>query len=969
MFGRPPTLWLGGRPRLRVTAAVVGSVLIVSGSLTPSLASTDGPTGTTRIIRDNFGVPHIFGQNAEDVSYGAGYSQAQDRLWQMHVFRRIGEGRFTELFGPTYAPVDKLTNFFTYSEAERLRKFETSPVKIQSMMRAYVDGINAYIDEVRADPAGKLPAEFTTYGVGVPEPWTLGNSIAIGDLLTFAVGAQAGGFELEQAGVLQTLIAERGEKVGRQLFDDLVPTVDPDALPTVPSDFDFRRTTTAADEKIVDSVKAFTADARLSLSAGERAPVVGTDTGSGADLAASTGTQRQLALVPDVRRALEQSEWFRQGRKMLFAMFKSGSNMQVAGPRFSASGNSLATSGPQNGWLIPSWHADLGLHSADGLLDAVGITIVGAGPIVLMGIGRGYSFGSTTGFTDNIDTYAVQLGAAPRTYLYNGKTEKMDCRTETYDFRGVPVDSQEICRTRQGPVLAFDEPNRTAYVLRIPWYDRETQTALGAFGWNRARSLKEFATYTQMIPVSLNMGYADDQGNYAYWNSANHAVRPAGTDIRLPQDGSGLAEWRGMLSLRDMPHAVNPPRGWMFNWNSLPAAGWPAERAFTPLGRQIDLDRVMDLAKAPVVDPSGGKINTDRRFDYDDMAAQLRYVAFKHHPDTAYRPLLPFGAPGLSETAKKALDVVSEWDGFNTDNDGDGRYHAGKSIIDAWIQAARKAVFTDDFAGGSQNPNWYLTADGNIQGGLLWHVLKQDDKFQLSYDFLNGEAPLAVRVRALEAAVADLTRTYASSDPSTWKQPVVNENYTRLTPALASGVATGGAGVTADSGVPGDAPSHLRMDRGTSNHIVAYLAPPAPGTTLGTARVRAGNVLGPGQSGFVSQTGQEDRHFQDQAPLYANWKFKPMIMTLAEAEAAKESELTLTRVLTGPIPPDDYSLQALRSGRAKAPRTASVNADGVDGTSGRLAASGAPLSAAALVVATVAIVGPLGRRRHRRSTL
>jgi penicillin amidase len=52
-----------------------------------------------QVIRDRWGVPHIYAENSQDLFFAQGYVHAQDRLWQMEFNRRIGHGRLSEIFG------------------------------------------------------------------------------------------------------------------------------------------------------------------------------------------------------------------------------------------------------------------------------------------------------------------------------------------------------------------------------------------------------------------------------------------------------------------------------------------------------------------------------------------------------------------------------------------------------------------------------------------------------------------------------------------------------------------------------------------------------------------------------------------------------------------------------------------------------------------------------------------------------
>ena len=60
----------------------------------------DGLNEPVEVIRDQHGIPHIYAQNTDDLFFAQGYVMAQDRLWQMELWRRWREGRLAEIFGP-----------------------------------------------------------------------------------------------------------------------------------------------------------------------------------------------------------------------------------------------------------------------------------------------------------------------------------------------------------------------------------------------------------------------------------------------------------------------------------------------------------------------------------------------------------------------------------------------------------------------------------------------------------------------------------------------------------------------------------------------------------------------------------------------------------------------------------------------------------------------------------------------------
>ena len=107
-----------------------------------------------RIQRDRFGVPHIFANSERALFYGNGYAVAQDRLWQMERYRRDGRGEMAEI-DPKALARDRDVRKLGFTEAERQQRFEQLTPKHQAQIKAYIDGVNAWMNE--ASTAGKLP--------------------------------------------------------------------------------------------------------------------------------------------------------------------------------------------------------------------------------------------------------------------------------------------------------------------------------------------------------------------------------------------------------------------------------------------------------------------------------------------------------------------------------------------------------------------------------------------------------------------------------------------------------------------------------------------------------------------------------------------------------------------------------------------------------------------------------------------
>lgn len=121
------------------------------------------------VLRDRWGVPHIYARNQHDLFFAQGFVAAQDRLFQMELWKRAGQGRLAEVVGPSALPRDIAARLLRYRgsmEAE----YQSYAPDTREILTAFTDGINAYIRR-RLDPKGPgLPVEFQIAGFR-PEFW------------------------------------------------------------------------------------------------------------------------------------------------------------------------------------------------------------------------------------------------------------------------------------------------------------------------------------------------------------------------------------------------------------------------------------------------------------------------------------------------------------------------------------------------------------------------------------------------------------------------------------------------------------------------------------------------------------------------------------------------------------------------------------------------------------------------------
>lgn len=137
-------------------------------SRVPSATGTrrHGVRQSAQIDRDEWGIPHIFADNDQDLFFGFGYAMAQDRLWQLDYLRRKGAGRLAEILGPEALEYDVLVRTVglrRIAEVEWCRL----PQETRTLLTSFAAGINALIDDSRERP----PIEFDLLDYR-PEPWS-----------------------------------------------------------------------------------------------------------------------------------------------------------------------------------------------------------------------------------------------------------------------------------------------------------------------------------------------------------------------------------------------------------------------------------------------------------------------------------------------------------------------------------------------------------------------------------------------------------------------------------------------------------------------------------------------------------------------------------------------------------------------------------------------------------------------------
>ena len=141
--------------------------VLAAGWASGASVTVDGVSQRVEIIRDHWGVPHIYAASVHDLFFAQGYITAKDRLWQIDLWRRIGTGKLAEVVGPSAIDRDRLARAVTF-RGDWDAEWASYGPHTREIVTAFTDGINAYIKSL----GGVRPLEFRLagYDPGLWEP-------------------------------------------------------------------------------------------------------------------------------------------------------------------------------------------------------------------------------------------------------------------------------------------------------------------------------------------------------------------------------------------------------------------------------------------------------------------------------------------------------------------------------------------------------------------------------------------------------------------------------------------------------------------------------------------------------------------------------------------------------------------------------------------------------------------------------
>lgn len=688
-------------------AALLGFFVQITPAATYQALTLDVQGDTATIVRDEYGRPHIFAKTNRGLFEAYGYAVAEDRMFQMDLNRRAARGRLSEVTGPGSLDADKYARTVGYSDAELDAQFTALTEEEQEIYIAYRDGINRYITEVIVpDLVNKLPFEYHILQVGVPEAWTLRDSVAFGAYMTRRFG-EIGGRALRNQDLLNKLITDYGEDEGYAIFNDVRWLNDPDAPVTIRPD---------------------------DLRAGERQ-------GSGLRKSATFNKAQLLGASEPWSDLREKAQriWESWG-----VPTKLGSYGWVVSAEHSAEGTAMLYGGPQMGFSAPEVLHEVQLKGGNGL-NVTGMAFAGV-PGVLIGRNESMAWTSTTATGGNLDIYIEKLCDGGNGTVFNGACRPFERRTERINVRGGDPLEFTVRRTVHGPVVSMSDTLAVSE-KRAHWM-RETESIGPFMAFSRAHSVEEFDKAVRQIVTSHNFFYADQEGNIAYWQAGQVPIRPEGFDPRLPFPGDGRAEWPG--GTRPVPVSINPARGWLANWNNKPTVDYDnADEQI--LGKQF---RLLDLEDRLAPGPVSLEDMRDIPKDIARFAALGREARF-------LKPYLLeslYAVPSNHPLAAQAREVLEAWDGNGFPDAVSSQYlEPGEVIFSKWLGLMRENTFRPTLGDrvGEAGTNMLIHVLDDVLGG--------GSGVPPSRDYFNGADPYTVISNTFTQALAAL-----GPDPAAW---------------------------------------------------------------------------------------------------------------------------------------------------------------------------------------------------------
>ena len=530
-------LALGGLTSLAI-ATVRTSFPETSGRLMVS-----GLKGQVEVLRDSYGVPHIYADNPEDLFQAQGYVHAQDRFFEMDFRRHLAAGRLSELFGVSQLETDAYIRTLGWRRVAEQELTLLAP-STRRYLDAYAAGVNAYL---AGRSAADLSLEYSLLRLQglryTPSVWTAVDSIAWLKVMAWDLASN-----LTQEADRAIITSKLGAGRAASLF------------PRYPLEDDFAPIVRRGD------VVGKTFDPTASRSSARPLP----DGLSNDQLRNATNVLQSAAKINQVIPHVLGSGSVEAG---------TGSNSwAVAGSR-TESGKAILSNDPHLATGIPSAFAQVGLHcrtvSEACPFDVSGFSMASM-PGVVIGKNNKIAWGLTTSYADVQDLYLEDVRGD--TVRQGDTYVPLRVITEEIQVRGEDQPRTVRIRSSQhGPLLSDVDQrlqqvsasradlNATQYAVALSWTALQPGRSMDALlAIDQAQNFEEFRGAASLLSApSQNLIYADTDGNIGYQLAGSVPQRRNGNGTKPSPGWDATYDWRGTIPFAKVPYVYNPPSGFL----------------------------------------------------------------------------------------------------------------------------------------------------------------------------------------------------------------------------------------------------------------------------------------------------------------------------------------------------------------------------------------------------------------------
>jgi penicillin amidase len=467
---------------------IAARVPATTGSIASSVSAK------VQILRDQWGIPHIYATSNHDRDFGLGYAMAQDRLFQLDYLRRKGLGRLAEVLGKGALESDTVARTVGLNRIAAAEWTRLTP-EVKCVLEAFAEGVNALIEQSK----DSLPIEFDLLSYR-PEPWTPVDSLAIECEFRWYL---TGRFPI----IVMPELAKRQFGNGPLYREYLLAEADSESI-LCTGEYERRGKSSLTQPEPVGHA------------------------------------------VNDPDGAIGSNNWVLAGSRTTTARPLLASDPHIA---FEA---------------VSCWYES---HLCSPNVNVAGMSYVGI-PAIMFGRNERVAWGITNNICSLRDLYQERTSPQhPGCFEFGGQWERERTLSEVIKVRDEQPVTKTIRFSRNGPVVddVLPAAAKETGPVTLKWlgsYQGGWLTSL--LGMNRASNIAEFREAVRPWHVpTFSLVVADDSGQIAFQSAGRIPIRKKiergyrrGWD---PEDA-----WQGLIPFEEMPHVVNPAKGWVATANN-----------------------------------------------------------------------------------------------------------------------------------------------------------------------------------------------------------------------------------------------------------------------------------------------------------------------------------------------------------------------------------------------------------------